>query len=373
MHMFLPSNACVEHFPDNGPAQFQINLPDTLHFPNHEVCLERIYYGKEFSSTKEVQIEIAINQETWTQFAEIYIPPSIKDPSEFVDRLFANLTLHEEETWSVSLKRSIRNTFIITNILNNPVSVRFPSQFIKTYNLKIYTKESDLEAGLFTPLPESFVLGSRTSAWIESFITEPVTSSFRGIVEKQQKPINLSRILQGGYFATGNVFVAAINKVIWDSIKHYHAAPKWHDGPFTFNAASNRCVYTAISDHFAITLGTAARILGFKGSTFAFTSVEAVDRVDFTEGIQSLYVYSSIVDSVIVGDVKVPLLGVIPLNRKIQGEREYYEFVNPPYLPLVRHPFKTLEFQLCDDMGQTLKRVLIGKTIICINIRAQQL
>uniref|UniRef100_A0A1I8I4M6 Beta-ureidopropionase n=1 Tax=Macrostomum lignano TaxID=282301 RepID=A0A1I8I4M6_9PLAT len=53
MHLFLPSNACVEHYPENNSAHYSINLPDTLHFPNHEVCIERIYFCKEFKTVPD--------------------------------------------------------------------------------------------------------------------------------------------------------------------------------------------------------------------------------------------------------------------------------------------------------------------------------
>lgn len=393
----------MDHFPANNAAHFQITLPDTLHFPNHEVCLERIYYSKELSSTPDVKIRLAIEQNEATTFARYFIPHGVKSGKEFAHHFIANLTYLAEATQSVVFNAATiddddasntgtafklfdtrnkvdesrdSNLIAISNVLNEAVDIEFPRVFLERYKIVSFAVPSDAHP---KEIREKLRIPSKTSIWIESRITggegggPPVATSFRGDVKKRAAaPATVETTLNAGYYATGSTFVTAVNDAIWTTFLQHHAAPRRRaEGPFTFREVRNRCFYEPISPYLSVDLKNVARILGYHGEDEIFSNVsrEASHRIDTTDGAESIYVYSSIVDSVIVGNVKVPLLSVLPLNRRVQGVREYYEFVNPPYQPLVRHPFKTVEVQLCDDMGEVLSSVLIGKTILGVHIR----
>ena len=79
--------------------------------------------------------------------------------------------------------------------------------------------------------------------------------------------------------------------------------------------------------------------------------IEADDVVNMTQGFNTLYVYTDIVESRIVGDTLAPLLRTLPISGR-HGDILSDRFTNIHYVPLLRSTFHTIEMDIRDDMGR---------------------
>ena len=91
-------------------------------------------------------------------------------------------------------------------------------------------------------------------------------------------------------------------------------------------------------------------ILGFGSDIILDKTTEAPFVSDLSIGLQSLYVYLSVVDMQIVGDVRAPLLRTVPASGK-DGEIITKDYEHPQYMPLATREFETLEVLITDDSG----------------------
>ena len=87
--------------------------------------------------------------------------------------------------------------------------------------------------------------------------------------------------------------------------------------------------------------------------------VRAYSIVDLRLGFESLYVYSSIVDSRIVGDKIAPLLRIVPITGS-HGEMVTARFDHVQYIPVLSREFGCVETEIRDDTGYSdeLRRLL---------------
>ena len=73
--------------------------------------------------------------------------------------------------------------------------------------------------------------------------------------------------------------------------------------------------------------------------------------MDMTRGIDSIYVYTDIIQTKLVGDSCVPLLRVVPVEGKF-GDEICKEYNSPLYSPVAKHDFSTIELYLMDSAGR---------------------
>jgi len=86
----------------------------------------------------------------------------------------------------------------------------------------------------------------------------------------------------------------------------------------------------------------------FQGSQIVANSAEEnLCLADF------IYLYSDIITPQLVGDVVVPLLRIIQIDKEkyVGGSRTRIEFENPHYVPVEKYEFSTIEMYLFDDKG----------------------
>ena len=89
--------------------------------------------------------------------------------------------------------------------------------------------------------------------------------------------------------------------------------------------------------------------------------------MDMTGGVDSLYVYSDIVQTKLVGDVSVPLLRVVPITDAY-GVICHKEYTKPNYLPLAKQSFTTIEVYILDSAGRRIS-FEFGKTTVLLHFR----
>ena len=69
--------------------------------------------------------------------------------------------------------------------------------------------------------------------------------------------------------------------------------------------------------------------------------------------INEIFVYTDIIDTVLVGNSQVPMLGYFPVQSK-WGDQAYWNF-NPPYYVRVKDKnIRTISIRLCDKTGETI-------------------
>ena len=85
-------------------------------------------------------------------------------------------------------------------------------------------------------------------------------------------------------------------------------------------------------------------------------------------GIDTIFVYCDIVEPVLVGDVKVPLLVYYPYKTNEEGYNAYTEFLMPTYVGVNRSTLRTIEVQLRDATGECIP-FAYGKTVITLHLR----
>ena len=88
--------------------------------------------------------------------------------------------------------------------------------------------------------------------------------------------------------------------------------------------------------------------------------------------LTTMYVYTDIVKSQIVGDVQCPLLGVVPVKPK---ERDvcFFAFSHPYYIRLERHEISEINIKLKTDTGDPFPLAPHGKVVSRLHFRRKHL
>ena len=90
-------------------------------------------------------------------------------------------------------------------------------------------------------------------------------------------------------------------------------------------------------------------------------------RHDISRGFHSLYVYCSICEPQIVGDVKVPLLRTVALQGE-RGEHVTITYSSPHYVPVSAPQMSTIEMHIKDDTNQDVP-FTSGKVVCKLHFR----
>lgn len=94
-------------------------------------------------------------------------------------------------------------------------------------------------------------------------------------------------------------------------------------------------------------------------SSFSLASTENMYK--------AIYVYTDIIENQFVGDVRVPLLRVVPVTSQY-GDICCIKYDKPYFIPLSRSNIQTIEVNLMDDTGNLIS-FEAGKSIITLQFR----
>ena len=81
-----------------------------------------------------------------------------------------------------------------------------------------------------------------------------------------------------------------------------------------------------------------------------------------------MYVYSSLVEDSIAGNVFAPIIRVVGLEDKPKSETIHREFTMPHYLPLRSSSFNEVVLELTDGMDNSMK-FNQGNSVVVFHIR----
>jgi len=126
-------------------------------------------------------------------------------------------------------------------------------------------------------------------------------------------------------------------------------------------------VYGNISIRFSKTL---ARILGFDADVYySGDSLRALRVPDLKPPatVRSMYVYCDLLEHVVVGDTKAPLLRIV--NKPHTTVGNVHDILNPIlYVPLQKKSFDTVEIDIMTDTGSPVPFV-DGKSFVVLELR----
>ena len=97
---------------------------------------------------------------------------------------------------------------------------------------------------------------------------------------------------------------------------------------------------------------------------------EANTVVNMHQGFDTIYVYTDVVESRIVGDSLVPLLRCLPV-RGGHGATVSDRFTNVHYVPLLRKEFGTIEVDIRDDTGRRVP-FEYGRVTVTLHFRRRR-
>jgi roadblock/LC7 domain-containing protein len=104
-----------------------------------------------------------------------------------------------------------------------------------------------------------------------------------------------------------------------------------------------------------------------KPGKFSYTA----ERVcDLQRGFYSLFIYCDVVEPVVVGDAKVPLLRTVNIGGK-EGLTINRIYQNVQYVPLHRKQFDTVEIDIRDDTGRRVPFER-GKVVVTLHFRQRK-
>ena len=93
--------------------------------------------------------------------------------------------------------------------------------------------------------------------------------------------------------------------------------------------------------------------------------------VDIHQGFHSIFVYTNIAEPHVVGDVRAPLLRIIPINHSLSGLTHTRSYERIYYFPLATREFSSLEIDLRTDVGEPVP-FESGKVIVQLHFRQRK-
>jgi len=90
---------------------------------------------------------------------------------------------------------------------------------------------------------------------------------------------------------------------------------------------------------------------------------------DMRGGIDALYVYCDLVENQIVGNVREPLLRILPVQGSY-GEIVNQDFVARHYIPVLKKEFSTVQISIKSDTDQPIP-FAFGKVIVKLHFRSR--
>ena len=97
---------------------------------------------------------------------------------------------------------------------------------------------------------------------------------------------------------------------------------------------------------------------------------EAEHVVQMDQGFDTIYVYTDVVESRIVGDSVAPLLRALPVGGR-HGETVSDRFTNIHYVPLLYSHFKSIEMDIRDDTGRRVP-FEYGRVTVTLHFRRRR-
>jgi len=87
-------------------------------------------------------------------------------------------------------------------------------------------------------------------------------------------------------------------------------------------------------------------------------------RSVFTK-LDSIYVYSDVIENQYVGDTEAPLMGIVPIQKRTNEEKQFFTFNPPLYLPVNKSQISEVKIMLRTARGEPLPFPKFSPSVIC--------
>jgi hypothetical protein len=114
-----------------------------------------------------------------------------------------------------------------------------------------------------------------------------------------------------------------------------------------------------------------AMVLGFTKTEFNLKDDKGVFPIKLNNAFNQIYIYSSIVEPIMVGSDRVPLLKCVWIDgsKHKHGEPVYFAPVVPIYLPISSSYINKIEVNIRDDSGRHIEISFGAKTILTLHFK----
>ena len=140
----------------------------------------------------------------------------------------------------------------------------------------------------------------------------------------------------------------------------------------TYNKHSMKITLTITGSERGIRFSTQlSNLLGLEAKLYYGGEYEAKTVVDVDEGLTALFIYSDIVQSQIVGDVRVPLMRIVPIEGDKNERYKWMSFAKLRYLPTIKKTTDIVRLYIYRDNGTPVS-FKSGKVIANIHLRPKK-
>ena len=291
-YVVLPSNSSMEYFPDNTLANFKVKLAKPLIFEGqYEVGLVEIIYPHRRLSVEPDEASLVIYT---------------KEPTARVKR--SNKGVKEEATNDNELAPSDDELMDIVGVKTPEPGKKMTRVMVKSGDVINAVEKSAAK------IPKTVVRANRY-------------------------------VLSAGMYESGYDLSLALYRAMGDSA----------DVKIGFNSTSNTFSVRLTRKATKVDLSPRmSQLLGFTKdyTSYTITQSKKAPFMPHLEGnAHSLYVYSSIVDHQIVGDVVAPLLRVVCPDADKLGQTVSEKYIKPHYLPVNNSYIDTIDIQIRTTAG----------------------
>lgn len=235
-----------------------------------------------------------------------------------------------------------------------------PNNTVAKYTTKLPTMielDGDYEVGLAEiTYPRSYYNIDVGECWIE--------------IWRHDGDLMRSFVLNEGYYATITDVIDRFNSIFEEQYYSFidHGEPVVTLKPH----ANGKYVIFEIPKGLIMHMSpNLAHVMGFIKTEYIGPKIARSERnPDLVRGFLSMYVYCDIVEPVIVGDSKVPLLRTVNLGME-HTEIAYRSYMMPLYMPVQKKHFDTIEINIMTDTGVSVP-FTPGKAVVVLHFRRTQ-
>ena len=192
-----------------------------------------------------------------------------------------------------------------------------------------------------------------------------------------------NQTIPAGFYPTVDTLLTKLFKTIYEHGEYDNIPVSWKVDPvseklevsFTGQAPEDQFWILFKSDDLSNTLGVTDAICGTVESQRqkGFASLGTFP-VDLQGGRHTMFIYCDLVQNEILGDSQAALLRVIPLQQNVAstGATCYRTFDKMQWKRLNKSNFQSITISLCDESGQLMPFVSIGRTNITLSFRRRK-
>jgi hypothetical protein len=370
------SNASLVAYPQNNAAGFTIILPKPYLLKDYEVGLASVHLTKNPDVLDGEVMSLVLRNEV-QQMAKIgLLRERSAGPAEFNSAFPSGKVANGDLEFGVNSTPGPVSIFYFTikNIsVEKTYVLLFPERLVHHYNITLPDNTPLPKTVTLSPLDNKVVLCIKITKFkkpvqrLNAVLPpkRPKVPDIHANITYREKPYTRTVLvrLPTDEYKTSKELIAVTNAALM--------AGSGLDEPF-FTLSLENVVTATLPDLVeTIFLANMQTILGFdtgrldKGSA----NMEAPRIMDMSRGMRTIYIYSSLVDSVCVGDIFVPLLGLLSLRRKDKTNEVVHEFQNLMYVPVTETNFNRITFALHGDTGNLLSEYLTAKTVLRLHFR----